>query len=1033
MNISADFSVPFIKRPVATTLLTMAIFLAGALAFNFLPQAPLPQVDFPTISVNANLPGASPETMASSVATPLERQFGRISGVTQMTSSSALGGANITLQFDLSRNIDAAGRDVQAAINAARSQLPANLPGNPTYRKINPADAPILLLGLTSKNISRGDVYDAADSILAQKISQIEGVGQVFVWGGAQPAVRVDVNPTQISSYGISLEQVRQSLSTANAHSPVGSVEDGSRMVRFETTDQLFLAKEYRSLIIAWQNGAPIRLSDIATVTNSVSNTRNDGISNGSPAIMIAIFRQAGANIIDTVDHVRAELPSLQASIPPSIHLGVIQDRSPTIRASVHDVEITLLISIILVVLVVFAFLRNAWATMIPSISVPLSLVGTFGVMYLLGYSIDNLSLMALTVSTGFVVDDAIVVIENISRHLEAGMKPFEAALQGAREIGFTVFSMSTSLIAVFIPILLMGGIVGRLFREFAVTLSSAIAVSLLVSLTTTPMMCARFLRREHGQHGLAYRIAEKSFNRLVRTYDRCLRWVLQNQPAVLAITLMTVALSVYLFWIAPKGFFPQQDTGRLSGSIVADQATSFAAMDAKMIAFEKIVESDPAVDTVTAFTGGSSENTARMFAQLKDPSERKVTSDQVIARLRKKLAVIPGATLYLQSVQDVSVGGRGSNSQYQFTLQSENLTDLYHWAPLLLTQLQKIPELRDVNSDQQVHGLEENLVVDRDTASRLGVSMVAIDSTLNDAFGQRQVSNIYKGLNQYHVVLDVAPQYQENPDALKLIYVQSKTGAMVPLSALAHYEPANTSLSVNHQGLSPSVTLSFNLAIGAPLGQAVTDITRAEEQIHMPPTVQGKFQGTAQAFQDSASSEPILIVAALGAVYIVLGILYESYIHPITILSTLPSAGVGALLAIFLFKDDLNVISIIGIILLIGIVKKNAILMIDFAISQERVEGKSPVDAIYEACLLRFRPIMMTTMAAMLGALPLAVGGGTGSELRRPLGITIVGGLIVSQMLTLFTTPVVYLYLDRFQTWLQHQFRGGVLESAHQ
>ena len=1024
---------PFIKRPVATTLLTMAIFLAGALAFDFLPEAPLPQVDFPTISVNANLPGASPETMASSVATPLERQFGRISGVTQMTSSSALGGANITLQFDLSRNIDAAGRDVQAAINAARSQLPANLPGNPTYRKINPADAPILLLGLTSKNISRGDVYDAADSILAQKISQIEGVGQVFVWGGAQPAVRVDVNPTQISSYGISLEQVRQSLSTANAHSPVGSVEDGSRMVRFETTDQLFLAKEYRSLIIAWQNGAPIRLSDIATVTNSVSNTRNDGISNGSPAIMIAIFRQAGANIIDTVDHVRAELPSLQASIPPSIHLGVIQDRSPTIRASVHDVEITLLISIILVVLVVFAFLRNAWATMIPSISVPLSLVGTFGVMYLLGYSIDNLSLMALTVSTGFVVDDAIVVIENISRHLEAGMKPFEAALQGAREIGFTVFSMSTSLIAVFIPILLMGGIVGRLFREFAVTLSSAIAVSLLVSLTTTPMMCARFLRREHGQHGLAYRIAEKSFNGLVRTYDRCLRWVLQNQPAVLAITLMTVALSVYFFWIAPKGFFPQQDTGRLSGSIVADQATSFAAMDAKMIAFEKIVESDPAVDTVTAFTGGSSENTARMFAQLKDPSERKVTSDQVIARLRKKLAVIPGATLYLQSVQDVSVGGRGSNSQYQFTLQSENLTDLYHWAPLLLTQLQKIPELRDVNSDQQVHGLEENLVVDRDTASRLGVSMVAIDSTLNDAFGQRQVSNIYKGLNQYHVVLDVAPQYQENPDALKLIYVQSKTGAMVPLSALAHYEPANTSLSVNHQGLSPSVTLSFNLAIGAPLGQAVTDITRAEEQIHMPPTVQGKFQGTAQAFQDSASSEPILILAALGAVYIVLGILYESYIHPITILSTLPSAGVGALLAIFLFKDDLNVISIIGIILLIGIVKKNAILMIDFAISQERVEGKSPVDAIYEACLLRFRPIMMTTMAAMLGALPLAVGGGTGSELRRPLGITIVGGLIVSQMLTLFTTPVVYLYLDRFQTWLQHLSRSGVLERAHQ
>jgi len=1033
MNISADFSVPFIKRPVATTLLTMAIFLAGVLAFNFLPEAPLPQVDFPTISVNANLPGASPETMASAVATPLERQFGRIASVTEMTSSSSLGSTNITLQFDLNRNIDAAGRDVQAAINAARTQLPANLPGNPTYRKINPADAPIMLLGLTSTNITRADVYDAADSILAQKVSQIDGVGQVFVWGGAQPAVRVDVNPTQLSSYGISLEQVRAALASANAHSPTGSVQNDRQSWQFKTTDQLFLAKEYRPLIVAWQNGAPVRLSDIATVTNSVANTRNDGISNGEPAIMIAIFRQPGANIIDTVDHVRAELPTLQASISPSIHLTVVQDRSPTIRASVQDVEITLLISIVLVVLVVFAFLRNLWATAIPSIAVPLSLVGTFGAMYLFGYSIDNLSLMALTVSTGFVVDDAIVVIENTSRHLEAGMRPFEAALQGAREIGFTVFSMSTSLVAVFIPILLMGGIVGRLFREFAVTLSSAIAVSLFVSLTTTPMMCARFLRREHGSHGRVYRVAESAFNGLVAFYDRRLRWVLKNQPAVLAVTLMTVALSVYLFVIVPKGFFPQQDTGRLTGMIQADQATSFAAMDKKMIAFEKIVQSDPAVDTVMAFTGGSSENTARMFAQLKDISIRKVTSDQVIARLRKKLAVIPGATLYLQSVQDVRVGGHMSNSEYQYTLQSEDLNELYHWAPLLLAQMAKIPELRDANSDQQVHGLEASVVVDRDTAARLGVPMAAIDSTLNDAFGQRQVSNIYKGLNQYHVVLDVAPEYQENPDALKLVYVASKSGSLVPLSAFAHYAPSSTSLAVNHQGLSPSVTLSFNLALGASLGQAVTDIAAAEQQIHMPPTVQGSFQGTAQAFQDSLSSEPILILAALGAVYIVLGILYESYIHPVTILSTLPSAGVGALLAIFLFKDDLNVISIIGIILLIGIVKKNAILMIDFAIQQERVEGKSPVDAIYEACLLRFRPIMMTTMAAMLGALPLAVGGGVGSELRRPLGITIVGGLIVSQMLTLFTTPVVYLYLDRFQSWLQHSVRRStVLEGAH-
>src|SRR5215469_2113971 len=1021
VNISSNFSAPFIKRPVATSLVTAAIFLAGVLAFNYLPEAPLPQVDFPTISVGANLPGASPETMASAVATPLERQFGRIAGVTQMTSSSSLGSTNVTLQFDLNRNIDAAGRDVQAAINAARGQLPANLPGNPTYRKVNPADAPIMLLGLTSTNISRGDVYDAADSILAQKVSQIPGVGQTFVWGGAQPAVRVDVNPNQISSYGISLEQVRTALASANAHSPTGSVSNGLTTYQFYTTDQLFTAAQYQPLIVAWVKGAPVRLSDIATVTDSVSNIRNDGISNGDPAIMIAVFRQPGANIIQTVDSVRAELPVLQASISPSIHLSVIQDRSPTIRASIHDVEITLLISIILVVLVVFAFLRNAWATAIPSISVPLSLVGTFGVMYLCGYSIDNLSLMALCVSTGFVVDDAIVVIENISRHLEAGMRPFDAALQGAREIGFTVFSMSTSLIAVFIPILLMGGIIGRLFREFAVTLSAAIAVSLFVSLTTTPMMCARFLRREQGQHGRAYRIAERGFNGLHGLYDVCLRWVLRNQPAVLAVTLMTVGLSIYLFVIVPKGFFPSQDTGRLNGNIRADQATSFAAMDKKMIAFQKIVEADPAIDTVTSFTGGGSENTARMFAQLRPIGERKVSADQVIARLRRKSQGIPGATLFLQSVQDVSVGGRGSNAQFQYTLQADSISDLNHWADSLMSQLEKIPELRDVNSDQQVHGLEASLVIDRDSASRLGVSMSAIDSTLNDAFGQRQVSNIYKGLNQYHVVLDVLPQYQENSDALKSIYVASKSGTLVPLSAVAHYAPSSTSLQVNHQGQFPSITLSFNLALGASLGQATKDIDTAKAQIGMPANVHGSFQGTAQAFQSSLSSEPILILAALGAVYIVLGVLYESYIHPVTILSTLPSAGVGALLAIFLFKTDLNVISIIGIILLIGIVKKNAILMIDFAIQQERVEGKHPVDAIYQACLLRFRPIMMTTMAAMLGALPLAIGGGTGAELRQPLGITIVGGLIVSQMLTLFTTPVVYLYLDRFQTWLQH------------
>ena len=1022
MNISSNFSAPFIRRPVATSLLTLGILLAGGLAFRFLPEAPLPQVDFPTISVNAGLPGASPETMASAVATPLERQFGRIASVTQMTSTSQLGSTNITLQFDLNRNIDAAARDVQAAINAARGQLPADLPGSPTYRKVNPADAPIMLLGLTSTNIPRSAVYDAADSILAQKVAQIDGVGQVGVWGGAQPAVRVDVNPTQISSYGISMEQVRTALSNANAHSPMGSLHDQNQTWQIFTSDQLFTADQYRPLIVAWINGSPVRLSDIATVTDAAANTRNAGISNGDPAIMIAIFRQPGANIIDTVDHVRAELPNLQASISPSIHVSVIIDRSPTIRASIRDVEITLLISIVLVVLVVFAFLRNVWATAIPSIAVPLSLIGTFGVMYLCGYSIDNLSLMALTVSTGFVVDDAIVVIENISRHLEAGMQPFPAALQGAREIGFTVFSMSTSLVAVFIPILLMGGIVGRLFREFAVTLSAAICVSLFVSLTTTPMLCARFLKRDEGHHGLAYRIAERGFDRLHHFYDICLRAVLRNQPAVLALTIGTVCLSVYLFIVVPKGFFPQQDTGRLTGNIQADQDTSFAAMSAKMTAFAHIVQQDPAIDTVTAFTGGGgSENSAHMFAQLKDISIRKVSADQVIARLRKKLSGIPGATLYLQSVQDVSVGGRGSNSQYQYTLQADQIADLNHWAPLLMAQLSKIPELQDLNTDQQIHGLQTSLVVDRDTASRLGVPMAAIDSTLNDAFGQRQVSNMYKGLNQYHVVLDVAPQYQQNPDALKTIFVASNTGKLIPLSALASYQPSRTSLTVNHQGQFPSITLSFNLAPGTALGNAVTDINTAERQIGMPENVHGSFQGTAQAFQASLSSEPILILTALAAVYIVLGILYESYIHPITILSTLPSAGVGALLALFIFKTELSVIAIIGIILLIGIVKKNAILMIDFAIQAERVEGRTPLEAIYEACLLRFRPIMMTTMAAMLGAVPLAVGGGTGSELRRPLGITIVGGLIVSQMLTLFTTPVVYLYLDRFQSWLQH------------
>ena len=1028
MNISSNFSAPFIRRPVATSLITLAIFLSGAVAFRFLPVAPLPQVDFPTISVGAGLPGASPETMASAVATPLERQFGRIAGITQMTSTSQLGSTNVTLQFELSRNIDAAARDVQAAINAARGQLPADLPGQPTYRKVNPADAPILLLSLTSTNIPRGQVYDAADSILAQKLAQVEGVGQVFVWGSARPAVRVQVNPAQLNDYGISMETVRAALASANANRPKGEVANPGHAWSIGATDQLFKAHEYRPLIVAWRNGAPVRLEAIGNVIDSVEDVRNAGMSNGEPAVLLAIFRQPGANMIETVDRILALLPQLQTDISPSLHLGVANDRTTTIRASIRDVEITLLISISLVVLVVFAFLRNVWATAIPSVAVPLSLIGTFGVMYLAGYSLDNLSLMALTISTGFVVDDAIVVIENIARHLEAGMKPFQAALQGSREIGFTVLSMSTSLVAVFIPILLMGGIVGRLFREFAVTLSVAIGVSLFVSLTATPMMCARFLRHEEGGHGLLYRIFENAFNGLLRRYDLCLRWVLRHQFSILLITIGTICLNLYLFKVVPKGFFPQQDTGRINGSIQADQAISFSALSQKMEAFVKIVMEDPAVDTVTAFAGGGSGNTARMFAQLKPLEQRKISADQVIARLRGKLAKIPGAALYLQAVQDVNVGGRFGGAQYQYTLQADHLQDLNQWAPILMQRISRIPALRDVNSDQQIHGLQASLVVDRETASRLGVSFQAIDDTLNDSFGQRQVSNMYMGLNQYHVVLEVLPQYQENPDGLKSIYVASKTGKLVPLSAFAHFAPSNHALTVNHQGQFPSITLSFNLAPGASLSDAVREIQTAQREIGVPPDVHGSFQGAAQAYQDSLASEPVLILTALAAVYIVLGVLYESYIHPITILSTLPSAGVGALLALLLFHNELNVIGLIGIILLIGIVKKNAILMIDFAVQVERLQEKPAVEAIYQACLLRFRPIMMTTMAALLGALPLALRTGTGSELRRPLGLTIVGGLILSQLLTLFTTPVVYLYLDRLQTWIQ---RSGASQPA--
>ncbi len=1016
MNISA----PFIKRPVATSLLTTAVLIAGAIAYTLLPVAPLPDVDFPTVQVNAQLPGASPETMGSSVATPLEKQFSRIAGVTEMTSSSGLGSTNITLQLDLDRNIDAAARDVQAAINASLSQLPAGLPTRPNFRKTNPADSPIVSLVLSSSVMKLSDLYDVADSILGQKISQIKGVGQVQLFGGARPAVRVELNPTILANYGIGLETVRTALGQVNANQAKGRLDNGVIRLTLTDNDQLFGADHYRSIIVAYHNGAPVRLSDLGSVQDSVENIYNAGVINGEPCINLQIFRQPGANIVATVDNVRAALPLLQSSIPAAITLKLVQDRTVTIRASVFDIQITLLITVVLVILVIFVFLRNLWATLIPAIAVPVSLVGTFGVMYLLGYSVDNLSLMALTIVTGFVVDDAIVVIENITRHLEEGIPPMQAALKGSAEIGFTVLSMSASLTAVFIPILMMGGIVGRLFREFAVVLSVAVFISLLASLTTTPMMCARFLKTSKKEgHNWAYRLSESGFNKLLAGYDRGLRWVLKHQLFTLGVMLATVCLSVYLYIVIPKGFFPQQDTGALSGAIQAAQDISFDAMKIKQAQFTDIVMSDPAVQTLVASVGGGSTNTGRMNIELKPLSQRKVSADEVINRLRRKLAVVPGATLFLQANQDISVGGRMSNSQYQYTLESESIPDLNHWAPIMLDRLRAVPELRDVATDQQVQGLEAQLVIDRDTAYRLGIPAQVVDNTLYDAFGQRQVSTMFTELNEYHLVMEVDPTFQTSPDSLKQIYVQSTAGTQVPISAFTHYEPLRTSLAVNHQGQFPAITLSFNLAPGAALGDAVNAVQQAAREVGLPSTVSANFAGTAQAFQSSLSSQPYLILAALGAVYIVLGMLYESYIHPITILSTLPSAGVGALLALRLMHLDLSVIGMIGVILLIGIVKKNAILMIDFALDAQRAGKLSSEEAIYRSCLLRFRPIMMTTMAALLGALPLAIGAGTGAELRRPLGISIVGGLIVSQMLTLFTTPVVYLYMDRLRVFL--------------
>jgi multidrug efflux pump len=1032
-----SISAPFIRRPIGTSLLAAALLLSGILAFNFLPVASLPKMDFPVISVGAGLPGADPQTMASAVATPLERQFGRISGVNQMTSSSQLGSTGIALQFDLNRDINAAARDVQASINAARSQLPANLPSNPTYRKVNPADAPILLLGLTSDTATVPQMYDAADSILSQKLSQVDGVGQVFVWGSAQPAVRAEVNPTLLNKLGIGLDTVRNALNAANANRPKGSVSNSTTSYSFTDTDQLFTADQYRPLIVSYNNGAAVRLGDVAQVEDAVSDVRNLGLINGKRGIILPIFRQPGANIIDTVDRVKEILPYLQSSISPAMKLSVVMDRTTSVRASVKDIERTLLISIVLVILVVFLFLRTVRATIIPSIAVPLSLVGTFGVMYLLGYSLDNLSLMALAISTGFVVDDAIVVLENITRYVEQGMGAVQATFKGAAEIGFTVLSMSVSLIAVFIPLLMMGGIVGRLFREFAVTLSTAIVVSLLVSLTTTPTMCAKFLRpSKKEKHNIFCRASEWLFDGLLATYTRMLKRVLSHQFAMLIVTILVAFLSIFLYFKVPTGFFPQQDTGRIQGSVIGAQDISFQSMADKMRRFISIVMADPSVDTMAGFTGGNSAlNQGRFFVMLKPLEQRGpcqkqhfwqscryVTADDVINRLRGKLAVVPGATLILQSAQELTIGGRYGNAQYQYTLQSANLDDLNTWAPRLLAKLRTLPELRDQNSDQQDHGLQAKLVIDRDTASRMGITPQTLDNALYDAFGQRQVSTMYRPLNQYHVVMEVASQFQQTPEALQNIYLRSTAGTPVPLAAFTHFQPSNTPLAVSHQGQLPSVTISFNLAPGVSLGQATDAIERAESTIGFPPTIQASFQGTAAAFQDSRSNMLVLIIAALGTVYIVLGMLYESYIHPITILSTIPSAGVGALLALLLTHNELNVIGMIGIILLIGLVKKNAIMMIDVALDVERTQGKKPVEAIYDACILRFRPIMMTTMAALLGGLPLALGSGTGSELHRPLGITIVGGLIVSQMLTLFTTPVVYVYLDRLRLAL----RGG-------
>jgi len=1095
-----SLSAPFIRRPVATTLLSVGVALAGAIAYFLLPVAPLPQVDFPTIAVSASMAGASPDVMAATVATPLERHLGQIADVTEMTSSSSTGASRITLQFGLDRDIDGAARDVEAAINAARADLPTALRSNPTYHKVNPADSPVLILTLTSKTLTAGQLYDAADTILAQKLSQVSGIGQVQIGGSSLPAVRVELNPTPLFKYGIGLEDVRAALASANANTPKGSMDIGGERYQLYTNDQASKAAEYRDLVIAYRNGAPVRLADVAAVLDSVENVRNLGLANGQPAVLVILYRQPGANIIDTVDRVIALIPSLKASIPTDIDIKVAMDRTVTIRASLDAVKRTLMIAIALVILVVFLFLRNGRATLVPAVAVPISLLGTFAAMYLLGYSLDNLSLMALIIATGFVVDDAIVVLENVTRHMEAGMPRLEAAIQGAREVGFTVLSMSLSLVAVFIPILMMGGIVGRLFREFSITLSVAVLVSLLVSLTTTPMMCSRLISEPHPQRQVgssespllgrlrrAYRAflrgMEWVFDQALHGYARSLRWALLNRGLIMVLLAATVIFNVYLYWVIPKGFFPQQDTGRLIGGIQADQAISFQSMSTKLRQFIRLVQADPAVNTVVGFTGGGSQggaqtNSGFIFVSLKPKAERKLSADQVIGRLRPKLNQVAGARLFLQAAQDIRVGGRQSNAQYQYTLQGDSVADIYKWAPKLADALQHEPSLTDVNSDQQQNGQEIDITIDRDTASRMQLNPATIDNTLYDAFGQRDVSTIYNPLNQYHVVMEVEPRYWQSPDTLKNLWISTAGGTVsgsqstnavagtvasaataastsaaaiaadtarnqatnalansahgavstgsavsvaaepvVPLAVFSRYAPGNTPLAVNHQGTFVATTISFNVAPDSSLSDAQKAIARAVNEIGLPATIHGSFQGTAHTFEESLANEPVLILSALAAVYIVLGVLYESYIHPVTILSTLPSAGAGAVLALRLFGQEFSIIALIGVILLIGIVKKNAIMMIDFALDARR-EGRAPEDAIYSASLLRFRPIMMTTMAAMLGALPLAFGSGDGAELRQPLGISIVGGLLVSQLLTLYTTPVMYLYLDRFGVW---------------